>query len=397
MGLFKKIVDLCTEPVDPNQKGIFERIYEACTEPVEDENETEENNEQEEKEDVSFADSKRAEQIAESINGKIQAKKRELRIIGQSLSSMDLNKIQKSAKGKLINGIIEDYYEICEKLEKVINQQEIVAQKDETEPMSIENTMHVLNLQTMYGEFEGVYIEKIQLVNNLFWLSELKKQNNNMKLDFEGKTGKEVNNKRIKSYRKYIQTISDQKEEFTYQLGDELIEELIISEYRLKMLTLMRDISEGKEELVNPFERENSAKKVKYEELLLEDIEEANKQYGIIEREKTKYINSGLFERKDFNKLNKLAQEIGDNIDLAMVDDLSISEVFTDEEFATIKKFIKLRIKMNYIISKREKVKPNRRKSRDILANDIGETMWSSEVYNRILRDMGEEDDEFDY
>ncbi len=397
MGLFKKIVDLCTEPVDPNQKGIFERIYEACTEPVEDENETEENNEQEEKEDVSFADSKRAEQIAESINGKIQAKKRELRIIGQSLSSMDLNKIQKSAKGKLINGIIEDYYEICEKLEKVINQQEIVAQKDETEPMSIENTMHVLNLQTMYGEFEGVYIEKIQLVNNLFWLSELKKQNNNMKLDFEGKTGKEVNNKRIKSYRKYIQTISDQKEEFTYQLGDELIEELIISEYRLKMLTLMRDISEGKEELVNPFERENSAKKVKYEELLLEDIEEANKQYGIIEREKTKYINSGLFERKDFNKLNKLAQEIGDNIDLAMVDDLSISEVFTDEEFATIKKFIKLRIKMNYIISKREKVKPNRRKSRDILANDIGETMWSSEVYNRVLRDMGEEDDEFDY
>jgi hypothetical protein len=397
MGLFKKIVDLCTEPVDPNQKGIFERIYEACTEPVEDENETEENNEQEEKEDVSFADSKRAEQIAESINGKIQAKKRELRIIGQSLSSMDLNKIQKSAKGKLINGIIEDYYEICEKLEKVINQQEIVAQKDETEPMSIENTMRVLNLQTMYGEFEGVYIEKIQLVNNLFWLSELKKQNNNMKLDFEGKTGKEVNNKRIKSYRKYIQTISDQKEEFTYQLGDELIEELIISEYRLKMLTLMRDISEGKEELVNPFERENSAKKVKYEELLLEDIEEANKQYGIIEREKTKYINSGLFERKDFNKLNKLAQEIGDNIDLAMVDDLSISEVFTDEEFATIKKFIKLRIKMNYIISKREEVKPNRRKSRDILANDIGETMWSSEVYNRVLRDMGEEDDEFDY
>ena len=218
-----------------------------------------------------------------------------------------------------------------------------------------------------------------------------------MKLDFEGKTGKEVNNKRIKSYRKYIQTISDQKEELTYQLGDELIEELIISEYRLKMLTLMRDISEGKEELVNPFERENSAKKVKYEELLLEDIEEANKQYGIIEREKTKYINSGLFERKDFNKLNKLAQEIGDNIDLAMVDDLSISEVFTDEEFATIKKFIKLRIKMNYIISKREEVKPNRRKSRDILANDIGETMWSSEVYNRVLRDMGEEDDEFDY
>ena len=63
---------------------------------------------------------------------------------------MDLNKIQKSAKGKLINGIIEDYYEICEKLEKVINQQEIVAQKDETEPMSIENTMRVLNLQTMY-------------------------------------------------------------------------------------------------------------------------------------------------------------------------------------------------------------------------------------------------------
>ena len=52
---------------------------------------------------------------------------------------------------------------------------------------------------------------------------------------------------------------------------------------------------------------------------------------------------------------------------------------------------------MNYIISKREKVKPNRRKSRDILANDIGETMWSSEVYNRVLRDMGEEDDEFDY
>lgn len=76
MGLFRKLVDLCTEPVDPNQKGIFERIYEACTEPVEDENKIEENNTQGESQDVSFADSRRSEQIAESINGKIQAKKK---------------------------------------------------------------------------------------------------------------------------------------------------------------------------------------------------------------------------------------------------------------------------------------------------------------------------------
>lgn len=307
-----------------------------------------------------------------------------------------MNKIQQSAKGKLINGIIEDYYEICEKLEKLINQQEIVIQKDATEPMSIEDTMNVVNLQAMYGEFEEVYQNKIPLINNLFWLSELRKQNKNMKLDFEGKTEIEISGKRIKNYKRYIQVISEQKEEFTYKLGDELIEELIISEYRLKMLTLMRDVSLGKEEPVNPFERENSAKKAKYEELLLEDIEEANQQYERIEREKTKYINAGLFEKKDFNKLNKLAQEVGENIDLAMVDDLSISEVFTDEEFETIKKFVKLRIKINEIISKREIAKPNKKRARDISEDDVGDSISSYEFYKR-LEEMKDGNDEFDY
>lgn len=355
MGILKRIIDMCTEPVDEinDSKGILERIYEACTEPVEDKNQIEEDSQDV---DVAFADSKKANQIYESIKGKLQVKRRELKVIGKSLLSIDLNKFPKG-KQDLISEILESHEELCQSLDDIIKQQETVDKKDATESRDIKDTMDVLNLESSYAQFEKEYQEKITLVNNLYWLSELKKQNKNMKLDFRRMNLKNLNGDKIENYRRYVQTISDQREDFTYKLGDELINELITAEYRLNMLILMRDVNSSEEEvLTNPFEKENDAKKAKYEELFLEDIEEANRRYEELQRKKRKYVTLGALEKKDFREVDGLAEQIKDNIDLAMVDDLSISEVFTSEGFDTIKQFVRLRLKMNYMIAKSQKV-----------------------------------------
>lgn len=348
MGLVDKFINMCTEPVtEKKKKGILDRLYEACTEPVEDKNQIEEDSQDV---DVAFADSKKANQIYESIKGKLQVKRRELKVIGESLSSIDLNKFPKAKQ------IVESHKELCQSLEDIIKQQETVDKKDATESRDIKDTMYVLNLESSYAQFEKEYQERITVINNLYWLSELKKQNKNMKLDFRRMNLKNLNGDKIENYRRYVQTISDQREDFTYKLGDELIDELITSEYRLNMLILMRDVNNEKEVRINPFEKENDAKKAKYEELFLEDIEEANRRYEELQRKKRKYITLDALEKKDFMEIEGLAGQIKDDIDLAMVDDLSISEVFTSEGFNTIKQFVRLRLKMNYMIVKSQKV-----------------------------------------
>ncbi len=358
MGILKRIIEMCTEPVDTANDSksilerILERIYEVCTEPVKDENQIEEDSQEI---DLSFADSKKANQIYESIKGKIQVKRRELKVIGESLLSIDLNKFPKN-KQDLIIEIIESHEELCKSLETIINQQETVDRKDATEPRDIKDTMDVLNLESSYAKFEKEYQEKIILINNLYWLSELKKQNKKMKLDFRKMSLKSLNSDKIENYRIYIQAISDQREDFTYKLGDELIDELITAEYRLNMLMLMRDVNNGEEVQTNPFESKNDAKKEKYEQLFLQDIEEANRRYEELQRKRKKYITLGELEKKDFKKIEKLAEQIKDGIDLAMVDDLSISEVFTSDGFDTIKQFVRLRLKMNSMIVKAKKV-----------------------------------------
>lgn len=90
-----------------------------------------------------------------------------------------------------------------------------------------------------------------------------------------------------------IQAISNQRKKFTYKLGDEIIDELIIAEYRIRMLVLMKDVDEGIEVTENPFQRENRAKKERYEELLLEDLEEVEKQYQNIDQQRKYYIKTG--------------------------------------------------------------------------------------------------------
>lgn len=351
MGILKRIKEMCTKPVDTtanDSKSILERIYEACTTPVEDEKKIEEDSQEVA---VNFADSKKANQIYESIKGKLQVKRRELKVIGESLLSIDLKKFPKS-KQDLIIKIVESYEELCRSLETIKNQQETVDRKDATESRNIKDTMDVLNLESSYTQFQKEYQEKITLINNLYWLSELKKQNKNMQLDFRRMRLKNLNGDKIENYRRYIQTISNQKEDFTYTLGDELIDELITSEYRLNMLILMRDVNNEEEVRINPFEKENDAKKAKYEELFLEDIEEANRRYEELQRKKREYITLGVLEKKDFRKIEGLAGQIKDAIDLAMVDDLSISEVFTSQGFDTIKQFVRLRLKINGVIAK---------------------------------------------
>lgn len=353
MGLVDKFINMCTEPVtEKKKKGILDRLYEACTEPVESKKSEEEISEED---SINFADSKSAEQIFESIKGQLQTRKRELRTIGKSLASIDIEKFETSKKS-LIQEIINDFSELCDNLKELIKKQEVVDQKHPTDSKTMTDIMNSVNLEDGYRRFDTKYQQKISLINSLYWLNELKKQNKNMESDFKTIPVEDLSDREIENYRRYIQTISEQKEDFSYRLGDELIDELIVSEYRLRMLVMMKDINEEKEIHTNPFEKENDAKKSKYEELLLEDLEYATEQYNQIVNGRKKYIKSNILTEKELKELEILAQEVQKDVDLAAVDDLSISEMFTSENLHTLKKFIKLKAIMNHTLSEVEKI-----------------------------------------
>lgn len=353
MGLVDKFINMCTEPVTgKKKKGILDRLYEACTEPVESKKSEEEISEEN---SINFADSKSAEQIFESIKGQLQTRKRELRTIGKSLASIDIEKFETSKKS-LIQEIINDFSELCDNLKELIKKQEVVDQKHPTDSKTMTDIMNSVNLEDGYRRFDTKYQQKISLINSLYWLNELKKQNKNMESDFKTIPVEDLSDREIENYRRYIQTISEQKEDFSYRLGDELIDELIVSEYRLRMLVMMKDINEEKEIHTNPFEKENDAKKSKYEELLLEDLEYATEQYNQIVNGRKKYIKSNILTEKELKELEILAQEVQKDVDLAAVDDLSISEMFTSENLHTLKKFIKLKAIMNHTLSEVEKI-----------------------------------------
>ena len=114
------------------------------------------------------------------------------------------------------------------------------------------------------------------------------------------------------------------------------------------MLDLMKDIFEGRDVRVSPFQRESQTKKDKYEELLLEDLKITGKEYNELER-KVMHGKIKIHDKQYMQNLRELSQDVQESIDLAMVDDLSISELFTEEQFETLQKFIILRGNINQI------------------------------------------------
>lgn len=333
MGLWKKFIETYTEPVKKEKQpksNFWNRLIETYTEPVEQTHH-----------ELEFADSGSVEELSESLSGKIQAKNQELKMLRMSLESIDLERFPQSQK------VVETYNQLCDDLAQLLHEEQNLNEDD---------TLAVINLETRYQNFEREYEEKSSIIKSMYWLNELKKQNNNMNLDFNKTPINKITDKKLESYKLYIQKISSQRTDFSFQFGDELIDELIIAEYRLRMLMLMKAVSKGMEIKENPFSSEKASKKARYEALLLADIEKASQQYERIDYDREKYTKLKLYDESDFQKLDKQAQDILEGLNNAMIDDLSISELFADGEVKTLKKLVKLKAKMNEIASKSDQI-----------------------------------------
>lgn len=297
----------------------------------------------EEKEDeVSFADSEAVEDINETIPGKIQEKKIELKTFGLVLNSINPEEFSGAS------AIIKEYLDLLEGLKELGGLAEKSSQED---------IMSKIELETKYSEFERKYEEQIPLIKNLYWLSEIKKQNNNMQIDFN-KPINEISKSKLDDYYRYIKTISSQKENFSEQYQNQLVEEMIIAEYRLKMLIMMRKIYFGEKIENNLFEKASDSKKKRWQEMFLEDMEKASEQYQSIVNLKRLYIKSNVLKTKDFEALERLSDKVLNNINQDVIDDFSISEIFTQKGISTLEDFLELKASLNEMKARFNDIEP---------------------------------------
>ena len=340
MGLFDFMFQDDTEedkakPKNKKRSGLFDFMFE-----------------QEKEDEVSFADSDAIDDINETIPGKIQAKKIELKTFGIVLNSINPEEFS-GAKT-----VISEYIKLLDRIKEL----EILSRNEDSE-----NVMQRIELERKYAEFEREYDRQIPAIKNLYWLSELKKQNNNMKNDFN-KPVSEISQCKIDDYYKYIKTISSRKNEFNEQYKNELVSALLIAEYRLKMLMLMRNVCKERQNGYNPFEHTSESKKKRFEEMFLEDVSEASSQYESVCNLKGIYLKSGALDKSDFSELEELSDNVLNNISQDVIDDFSISDIFERRETSTLEDFVRLKAQLNYMKSQFNEIdldKKPRKKSRN--------------------------------
>lgn len=315
MGLFGKIIDRYTqieeEPIKPRKKAsFFDQFFE---------------------EEIEFAGAEAMEEMAENLSEKIRNKRKDLKLIGMSVNSVNIDKMPESKE------IVQEYIELLDEIEQISNK----------EKLSSGSILETAELERMYNEFERRYEEKIPKIKSLYLLSELIKQNNNMKKDYDKTPAAQLNKDKLQGYKEYIKKISIQQESITQEFKRPLMNQLIMAEYRLRMLVLMRNIYEGKEDIINPFDKDSDSKKQRYEEMFLEDLESLSNQYDKVTLSKRTYIKSCQYTEEDFIKLDEETDKLLNKLNDGFIDDFSILEIFDNKEYKTLKQFIKIKIKLN--------------------------------------------------
>lgn len=307
------------EPIKPKKSSFFDQFFE---------------------EKVEFADTEATEEMAENLSEKIRKKRKDLKMIGMSVTSVNLDNIPESKE------IAEQYLALLDEIEQISNR----------EKASSGSVMETVEIQRSFSEFERKYEEQIPKIKSLYLLSELIKQNNNMKREYDKTPAWQLSRDKLQNYKDYIKKISIQQETFPPQFKRQLMNELITAEYRLRMLMLMRNVYEGKEELINPFAKDADAKKQRYEEMFLEDLEDLSKQYERITNLKRIYIGSKQYTESDFRKLDESTDELLNKLSDGFIDDFSVIEIFDNREYKTLKQFIEIKVKMNHMEAMRSEL-----------------------------------------
>lgn len=325
MGLFQKIIDRYTdievENTKPKKKaGFFDQFFE---EP-----------------EVEFADTEAIEEMAENLSEKIRKRRKDLKMVGMSINSVNLDNIPDSKE------IAEQYIELVNEIEQISN-------KEKSSGGSI---MENVELERIYSEFERRYEERIPKIKSLYLLSEVMKQNKNMKREYDKTPASRLTLDKLQGYREYIKKISAQQEDIISQYKRPLMNELIAAEYRLRMLILMRKTYEGKEKIINPFDKDSDNKKQRYEEMFLEDLESLSDQYDRIVARKRLYIESYKYTEEDFIELDESTDELLNKLNDNFIDDFSVLEIFSNEEYKNLKQFIRIKVKLNDMEAYREEM-----------------------------------------
>lgn len=291
---------------------------------------------EEEKPEVEFADPNEVQNMSETLGGKLQDKKRELTMMGMALRQINVKEFPGSER------IIQEYLELLE-VQKRLSTLEDGLQEDDI--------MGRISLERDYEEFEQKYNERIPKIKTLFYYKELKRQNARMKSAFS-QSIRVLSQDDLDDFKEYIQKIKEQQQEFSDDYKDEILSELLTAEYRLGMLNLMRDYYLGEEPSKNPFSMYSQSKKNRFAELLLGDITDADEQFQNIMQRQSIYTRTNVISSEDFEKLSNEADTLNSEINNGIIDDLSISGMFENTQYDTLKMFLRLKIKMNEIDSR---------------------------------------------
>ena len=297
---------------------------------------------EEEKPSVEFTNPEDVQKMANSLNGKLQDKKRELTMMGLALRQINVKDYPGSDE------IIQQYLELVETQQRLSTTEEKLKDDD---------IMGRITLERDYGEFEQNYNKRISRIKTLFYYNEIKRQNNRMKDTFNTQSVKQITPKVLDDYRNYIQKIIDQQSEFSDDYKEEILSELLVSEYRLAMLNLMRDVYCGEESYRNPFSKYSGTKKDRFAELLFGDISDADAQFQNIMKRKSIYTKTKVLREECFEQLSREADNFNLELNNGIIDGLSMDGMFEDEQYDSLKMFLQLKIKMNEIDSKYEQAK----------------------------------------
>ncbi len=349
MGLFNSIINSLTDPVDESQskpkKGFIDSLFVDESMPVEKKPgkiRSFIDSLYEDEPQVNFTDSDDVNNAFSNLSGKIKVYQKKINMLSIGVSSIS-NPENFSGSQEVIN----NYCALAEKF-KELEPYMSVSERDI-------DSFTQAQLEIKMNEFENSYNKLIPTVQTLCWLSETTKANHEMKTLYDSGTLKEITYSKLEEFYDYIIQIVKNKSTFE-GYKKELVAELLKAEYRWKILKLMRDIgSRNTEILESPFAKSGDLKKSEFERFFLEDFDSLRQQCENVFGLKRQYIEEAhICSSEYFDKLDKKQEAIFSRLNLFMIGDFSISEIFSPSGtgFETLKDFLSLKLDLNTLKSK---------------------------------------------
>lgn len=284
---------------------------------------------------ISFTDSDDIASTSEGVIGEIRRYKKMLDML--SIGVNIINKDDFPRANEVVTGYLRLALKFKQELEPYINQN--------ANNLSASTS---LKIQRSLGEFGRDFQNRIPEVKTLIWLTQMTGINETIKSIFDSGTLSDMTTSNIQKYYDYVNAIASQKTTFV-GYKSELINELLTSEYRLTMISLMRKIGSGEKVSRSPFAGVDPKKIAEFEKLFMDDYYSSGEQYKLIMDLKRKYIATGKFSQSEFDELTACVDSFDEKLSMFMVNDYSVSEIFSDDldYFNDLKLFIKIKLAMN--------------------------------------------------